>query len=117
MKGGEDLGYKVKRGSAGSENVIGGMLVGFLKRLVGTLIILMIIGAVGYFLFQFAYNQYPPFAEAVNDVIGWLKSFYSKNGIWATLGLIIFLCIAVWAFGEEMQRKERRKQAMKEMMK
>jgi hypothetical protein len=31
--------------------------------------------------------------------------------------MIGFICLAVWAFGEEANRKDRRKQAMNEMMK
>ncbi|MGN7943236.1 DUF4381 domain-containing protein [Virgibacillus sp. 6R] len=111
------MGYKVKRGSASSANPIKEILVSLIKRLIGVLIIVALIAVVGYFLFQFAYNQYPPFAEAADDVIGWLKDFYLEYGIWATLGLIIFICISVWALGEEAKRKDRRKEAMKELMK
>ena len=111
------MGYKVKRGSTSSDSPIKEMLVSFVKRIVGFFIILALIALIGYFLFQFAYNQYPPFAEAADDVIGWVKSFYVENGIWATLGLIVFACIAVWAIGEEAKKKERQKEAMKEMMK
>jgi predicted membrane protein len=111
------LGYKVKRGSTSKDNTIKEMLVAFFKRLIGMLIIFAIIAAFGYFLFQFAYHQYPPFAKAADDVMGWFKSFYLKHGIWATLGLIVFICIAVWALGEEARRKERQKETIKEMLK
>lgn len=117
MRGGDELGYKVKRGSSSSDNTVKEILVNFFKRLVGMLIVLALIAVVGYFLFQFVYNEYPPFAEAADDVIGWIKAFYSEHGIWATLGLIVFICIAVWALGEEAKKKESRKEAMKEMMK
>ena len=111
------MGYKVKRGSSSSgDSTIKDMLLGFLKRLVGLVIILALMIIAGYFLFQFAYDQYPPFAEAADDVLGWLKSFYTEYGIWATLGLILFLCIAVWALGEEAKKKDSRKKAMEEMM-
>ncbi|MGO0715748.1 hypothetical protein P5408_024600 (plasmid) [Bacillus subtilis] len=111
------MGYKVKRGSISTENTIKDMLLSFFKRLVVAFVILALIAVAGYFLFQFAYTEYPPFAEAADDVISWLKDFYSKHGVWATLGLILFFCIAVWALGEEAKKKEQRKQAMKEMMK
>lgn len=111
------MGYKVKRGSTSTENTVKEMLLIFFKRLIVAFIILALIAVAGYFLFQFAYTEYPPFAEAADDVISWLKDFYSKHGVWATLGLFLFVCIAVWALGEEAKRKEQRKQAMKEMMK
>lgn len=111
------MSYKVKRGSAATGNTIKEMLVSFLKRLVVVLIIFTLIVVVGYFLFQYFYHQFPPFAEAADDVIRLLKGFYSDHGIWATLGLIIFIFIAVWALGEEANRKERKREAMKEMMK
>lgn len=117
MKGGDHLGYKVKRGSTSTENTIKEMLLSFFKRLIVVLFIIALIATAGYFLFQFAYSQYPPFTEAADDVIGWVKDFYAEYGVWATLGLILFVCIAVWALGEEAKKKEQRKQAMKEMMK
>ena len=40
-----------------------------------------------------------------------------EHGIWATLGFIGFICLAVWALGEEAKRKERRKETMNQMMK
>jgi 4-hydroxybenzoate polyprenyltransferase len=93
------------------------MLLNFIRRLVVAIIILALMVAIGYFLFQFAYDKFPAFAVAADDVIDFVKGFYAKNGIWATLGLIVFVCMAVWALGEEAKRKERRKEAMKEMMK
>lgn len=117
LKGGDGMGCKVKRGSTSSDNTIKEMLVSFLKRLLAFLIILALIAVAGYFLFQFAYSEFPPFAEAADDVIAFIKSFYAEHGIWATFGFIGFVCIAVWALGEEAKRKERRKEAMKEMMK
>ncbi|GIN41490.1 hypothetical protein [Heyndrickxia oleronia] len=72
---------------------------------------------IGYFLFQFAYDKFPAFATAADDVIKLVKSFYAEYGLWATIGAIGFICMAVWALGEELKRKERWKEAMKEMMK
>ena len=46
-----------------------------------------------------------------------LKGFMLEHGIWATLGFIGFICLAVWALGEEAKRKERRKETMNQMMK
>ncbi|OXT15224.1 hypothetical protein B9K06_22195 [Bacillus sp. OG2] len=111
------MGYKVKRGSPSSDSTIKEMLLSFGKRLLGVFLIFLLIILLGYFLFQFAYHQYPPFAEAADDVIGWVKIFYAEHGIWATIGLFMFVCMAVWALGEEAKKKERRKQAMNEMMK
>ncbi|AIE61705.1 hypothetical protein [Bacillus methanolicus] len=111
------MGYKVKRRSISTDNTIKEMLVSFFKRLLAFLIILAFIAVAGYFLFQFAYSEFPPFAEAADDVMGWLKGFYNEHGVWATIGLIVFVCIVVWAFGEEAKRKDRRKEAIKEMMK
>lgn len=111
------MGYKVKRGSPSSENIIKEVFLSFAKRLIEVFLIFLLISSLGYFLYQFAYDQYPPFAEAADDVIEWVKFFHAKHGIWATIGLFVFVCIAVWALGEEVKKKERRKEAMKEMMK
>jgi predicted membrane protein len=117
LKGGDGLGYKVKRGSIPTDNTIKDMLLNFIRRLAVAIIILALIVAIGYFLFQFAYDKFPAFAVAADDVIGFVRGFYEEHGLWATLGLIVFVCIAVWAFGEEEKKKERRKEVMKEMMK
>lgn len=111
------MGYKVKRGAKGTGSTVKEIVLEFSKKILAVLIIIALIAVVGYFLFNFAYNQYPAFADAADDVIGGVKSFYLKHGIWATLGMIVFVCIAVWAIGEEARKKERRKEAMKEMMK
>lgn len=111
------MGYKVKRGAKGTGSTVKEIVLEFSKKILAVLIIIALIAIVGYFLFYFAYNQYPAFADAADDVIGGVKSFYSKHGIWATLGMIVFVCIAVWAIGEEARKKERQKEAMKEMMK
>jgi len=117
LKGGETVGYKVKRGSVPTDNTIKDMLLNFIRRLVVAIIILALMVAIGYFLFQFAYDKFPVFATAADDVISFVKSFYEEHGLWVTLGSIVFVCIAVWALGEEAKRKEQRKEAMKEMMK
>lgn len=111
------MGYKVKRGSTPTDNSIKEMLLSFIRRLVVFVIVLAVMIAIGYFLFQFAYDKFPAFATAADDVIKIVKDFYAEYGLWATLGAIGFICIAVWAFGEEMKKKESRKNAMKEMMK
>lgn len=111
------MGYKVKRGSVSTSNTIKEMLVAFLKRLVVAAIILALMIAMGYFLFQLAYDKVSAFAVAADDVMAFIQDFYAKNGIWATLGLIGFVCVSIWALGEEVRRKEQRKEAMKEMMK
>ena len=58
---------------------------------------------------RFFYVNFPVFAIAADDVIVFIKGFYAEHGIWATLGFIGFICLAVWAFGEEAKRKERTK--------
>jgi hypothetical protein len=116
LKGGDGLGYKVKRGSVPTDNTIKDMLLSFIRRIVVAVIILAFMVTIGYFLFRFAYDKFPAFAVAADDVIDFVKGFYAKNGIWATFGLIVFVCMAVWAFGEEAKRKERRREAMKEIM-
>ncbi|MFI9225273.1 hypothetical protein ACIGQ5_22545 [Peribacillus frigoritolerans] len=111
------MGYKVKRGSTPTDNSIKEMLLSFIRRLVVFIIGLAVMIAIGYFVFQFAYDKFPAFATAADDVIKVIKGFYAEHGLWATLGAIGFICIAVWAFGEEMKKKESRKNAMNEMMK
>lgn len=101
------MAYKIKRGSVSADQTIKNMLMDFLKRLSGTILILALIAVACYLLFRFAY-QFPPFAEAADDVIGWLKVFYRENGVWATLGLIAFVCVGVWMLGEESRRKDDR---------
>lgn len=111
------MGYKVKRGSSPTGPTIKNVLLQFMKRLLATFIILALMMILGYFLFHFAYVKFHGFAEAADDVIRVVKNFYSKHGIWITIGAFIFVCLSVWALGEEWRRKERRKQAMNEMMK
>lgn len=111
------MSYKVKRGSTPTDNSIKEILLNFIKRLVVFVIVLAVMIAIGYFLFQFAYDKFPVFATAADDVLKIVKDFYVEYGLWATLGAIVFICIAVWALGEEMKKKERRKNAMNEMMK
>ena len=111
------MGYKVKRGTTSTDYTIKEMLFSFFKRLVVLLIILTLMLVMGYFLFQFFYDKFPVFAVAADDVIAFIKGFYAEHGIWATLGFIGFICLAVWSLGEEARRKEQRKDAMKQMMK
>lgn len=111
------MAYKVKRGSTPTDNTIKEMLIGFIRRIVVVVIVLALMVAIGYFLFKFAYDKFPAFATAADDVIKLIKGFYAEHGLWTTLGMIGFICIAVWALGEEAKKKERRKEAMKEMMK
>lgn len=117
MEGGDEMGYKVKRGKVSNDYSIKEMLFRFFKRFVVVLIILSLMVVMGYFLLQFFYDRFPVFAVAVDDISTFIKGFYSENGIWATLGLLVFICIGVWALGEELKRKERRKGAMKQMTK
>ena len=111
------MGYKVKRGTQATDHTIKEMLLGFFRRLVVVVVILAVMVAIGYFLFQFAYHKFPVFATAADDLIKMVKEFYTKHGLWTTLGVIGFICIAIWALGEEMKRKERQKDAMKQLMK
>lgn len=111
------VGYKVKRGSTPTDSSIKEMLLSFIRRIVVVFIVLAVMVAIGYFLFQFSYEKFPAFATAADDVIKIVKDFYAEHGLWATLGAIGFICLAVWAFGEEMKKKESRKNAMNEMMK
>lgn len=105
-RGCERVGYKVKRGSTPTDSSIKEMLLSFTRRLVAIVIIIAVMVAIGYFLFQFAYEEFPAFATAADDVVSFVKGFYADHGIWATLGMFGFICIAVWAFGEEAKRKE-----------
>lgn len=111
------MGYKVKRGSGSSEPIIREFLLSFLKRLMALLIVLGLIIGVGYFLLKLAYDRFPAFQAAADDVMGWVQRFYVEHGIWATTGVIIFICLGVWAMGEETRRKERRRESMNELMK
>ncbi|WP_338473305.1 hypothetical protein R4Z10_21395 (plasmid) [Niallia sp. XMNu-256] len=111
------MGYKVKRGTTSTGNTIKEMITSFFKRLIAVLIILTVMVVLGYFLLQFFYANFPVFAIAADDVIAFVKGFYAKHGLWATLGFIGLICLAVWALGEEAKRKERRNEAMKQMMK
>ncbi|PPA68686.1 hypothetical protein [Jeotgalibacillus proteolyticus] len=111
------MGYKVKRGSSSTDSGIKDMFHGFFRRLIVTLVIFALIVVAGYFAFQFAYDRFSPFAAAADDVLAWIKVFYAEHGVWATLGLFAAVCIGVWAIGEESRKKDRRKQAVNEMMK
>lgn len=117
MKGGEHVGYKVKRGPTSTDSSIKDMIVSFFKRLIAVLIVLALMVILGYFLFRYFYLHFPVFTVAADDAIAFIKGFYAENGIWATLGFIGFICIAVWALGEEAKRKERRKETMNQIMK
>ncbi|UNJ81123.1 hypothetical protein [Metabacillus dongyingensis] len=101
------MGYKVKRGSTPTESSIKEMLLSFIKRLAVVMIIMAVMAAIGYFLFQFAYDAFPAFAAAADDVVFFVRGFYAEHGVWATLGMFGFIFIAVWAFGEEAKRKDR----------
>ncbi|WP_191559571.1 hypothetical protein [Metabacillus idriensis] len=111
------MGYKVKRGSTPTDGSIKEMFLSFMRRLAAVVIIMAVMAAIGYFLYQFAYNAFPAFAIAADDVTQFVKEFYHEHGVWATIGMVGFICLAVWAFGEEAKRKDRRRQAMDEMMK
>ncbi|KML32372.1 hypothetical protein ABER02_18265 [Rossellomorea marisflavi] len=111
------MGYKVKRGSGSSQPVIREFVLSVLKRLIGLLVVVGLMAGVGYLLLRMAYHRYPAFQAAADDVLGWVQGFYADHGIWATIGIILFVCLAVWAIGEEARRKERRRESMKEMMK
>ncbi|EIJ79677.1 hypothetical protein MGA3_15016 [Bacillus methanolicus MGA3] len=39
----------------------------------------------------------------------WLKGFYKVHGVWATIGLIVFVCIVVWMFGKKPSGKSAEK--------
>lgn len=105
------MGYKVKRGSTPTENSIKEMLLSLIKRLAVVMSIMAVMVAIGYFLFQFAYDAFPAFAAAADDVVFFVREFYVEYGVWTTLGMFGFICLAVWAFGEEAKRKDRQKQA------
>lgn len=111
------MAYKVKRGKNPTGGTLKEMLVSFARNLTFVLIIMSAIGAAGYFLLQFAYDTYPPFAKASDDVIYTVQSFYREHGLWTTAGMFLFICLCVWAFGEESRRRDDRREAMKEMMK
>lgn len=112
------MAYNIKRG--GEQKAPGtsikDMLVRVAKRLLVALIIMVLIGGIAYFGLLVVYNNVPVFAEAANDVLGWLSSFYQDYGIWATLGLILFIAAAVWALSEEARRRERRREMTKDIM-
>ncbi len=117
MRGGENVGYKVKRGSTPTGSTIKDMLTAFVRRMIVVIIVLAVMVTIGYVCFQIAYERFPVFADAADDLLSMIKGFYVKHGLWTTLGVISFICIGVWAIGEETNRKERRKDAMNEMMK
>ncbi len=100
------MGYKVKRGSTFTSNMKEA-LQRFLKRLVTMVIIFGLVAAVGYFLLQYAYDNYPPFASAASQIIDWMKAFYAEYGLWATVGLIAVFFVVIWALDEEANRKGR----------
>lgn len=107
----------MKRGTRPADHTIKEMLFGFMKRVLFVLVILVLMFTAGYFVFQFAYGEFPVFASAADDVIMLVKGFYGKHGLWATIGITGFICLAVWALGEEARRKERRRETMDDMMK
>lgn len=111
------MGYKVKRGSTPTGSTITEMLASFVRRMIVVIIVLAVMVTIGYVCFQIAYERFPIFADAADDLLSMIKEFYVKHGLWTTLGVISFICIGVWAIGEETNRKERRKDAMNEMMK
>lgn len=111
------MGYKVKRGSTPTDGSIKEMFLSFIRRLMAFVIIMAVMAAIGYFLYQFAYDTFPAFALAADDVAQFVRGFYNEHGVWTTLGMVGFICLAVWAFGEEAKRKDRQRQAMNEMMK
>ena len=112
------MAYKVRRGkSESSKNAIKETIQSMGVYAVSVVVIVASIGFIGYLLFNWAYHEYPPFAESADSVIQWIEGFYNKFGIWKTLVLIVAVVIGVWAIGEESKRKERRKEAMKEFTK
>jgi len=102
------VGYKVKRGSSAANHTIKEMLLGFFKRFLVVVIVLTVMVAIAYFLLHLAYEKFPVFATAADQVIKLIKDFYVENGLWTTIGVFVFICIAVWALGEELKRKERK---------
>lgn len=107
------MGYKVKRGSSATNHTIKEMLLGFFRRLLVVVIVSAVMVAIAYFLLHLAYVKFPVFATAADQVLKLIKDFYIEHGLWATIGVFIFICIAVWALGEELKRKERKKEAVR----
>lgn len=117
MKGGDKVGYKVKRGARPTDSSIKEIVRKGIQRLAFFLIMVAVSGVFLYFAYQYAYHHLDPFREAADDVWTWIHVFYAKHGVWATVGLVVAILMAIWALGEEGRRRDRRKEAMKEMMK
>ena len=69
LKGGEGVGYKVKRGPTPTNGTMKEMLTGFMKRLIVVFILIVAMGWIGYFLFEIWFKEVPVFADAADDVI------------------------------------------------
>lgn len=105
--------YDVKRKESGVSSHTSGMpewVKRFFVNLIWVCIILGVFVGTGFF----AYSRFQPFQKAIDQLWGIIHPFYLKYGIWPTLGVAVLLIAAVWALIEEMDRKERRKEAMKD---
>ncbi|WP_221568661.1 hypothetical protein [Alkalihalobacillus sp. TS-13] len=107
------MSYKIKRGSP--ERTTSGMFSNFLKRFMVSIIILTIMLLTAGILLWMAYSIFPLFAEAVDSVIRWINELYKEHGIWTTIGIILFILVAIWALGEEVQRSEHRREMLRHM--
>lgn len=113
LKGGEDMGYNVKDDHPG----IGGVLKGLLARFIKLVVFAVLGCGLLYGLFAFLYHQFPEVQHAMDQLIALFRPIYDQYGIWAVLGVIVFVIAAVWALGDELRRKERRREMTREMMK
>jgi predicted membrane protein len=117
LKGGESVRYKVKRGSTFFDKTITEWIGSLFKRLFVTLLLFALLAGLGFFLFRVAYARVPAFADAADQVLIYIKKIYAIYGLGATFGFIVFVCLCVWAMGEEAKRKGRQKETMNHTMK
>ncbi|WP_134704949.1 hypothetical protein [Ammoniphilus sp. YIM 78166] len=110
------MGYDVKRKESGVSGRSGGM-PGWVQRLLVNVMWVLVVFGVFMGTGIFAYSRYEPFQKAVDELWGFTHPFYVTYGIWPTLGVAVLIIAAVWALIEEMDRKEKKREAMKEWMK
>lgn len=112
------MGYKVKRGKSKAKGrKAKDKLKSFLLALAFTVFTLGVIALIGYLALDWAYKKFPDFQDSADKSIGFFKTLYSKFGLWGTIGICILIAGGIYAFGEESNRNDAKKQAMKDLMK
>lgn len=84
-----------------------------LKRITLILLVLMGIGVLGWLVYRYV----PAFQDSMDQILDFLIPFYQEYGFWNTGGLILLVLGGIWALIEEMDRKEKRRESMKESLK